>query len=333
MTTALNLLPHPETSLQLAVRPEGNPAAVYLASLGSEQSRANQRARLDKVAETLTGGAHDALSLPWGRLNYVYTTALRTALAEEISEKTGQPYAPSYVNALLASVRAVLKEAWRLGYMTEEQRARACDIRSVRGSTLPAGRSLTMGEKQALSGVCQADPSPAGPRDASIFVLGMAAGLRRAEMVALDCNDYDRETGELRIRCGKGRKARVTHVSPGCRAALDDWLYCRGDEPGGFLCAVNKGGAVAIRCISNDSVFLICRRRATQAGIAAFSPHDMRRTYIGDLLDAGADISTAQKLAGHASVSTTQRYDRRPEERKRDAAGLLHFPYVGRSRR
>jgi len=206
MTTALDLLPRPETSLQLAVRPEENPAAVYLASLGSEKSRATQRARLDKIAETLTGGAHDALSLPWGRLTYVHTQTLRTALAEEISPKTGQTYAPSYVNALLAGVRAVLMEAWRLGHMTEEQRARACDIRSVRGSTLPPGRSLTIGEKQALSGVCQADPSPAGPRDASIFVLGIAAGLRRAEMVALDYADYDRDT--VGSASGAGRAAK-----------------------------------------------------------------------------------------------------------------------------
>jgi len=123
----------------------------------------------------------------------------------------------------------------------------------------------------------------------------------------------------------------VTHVSPGCHAALDDWLDLRSDAPGPLLCPVNRGGAVTLRRISDQVVFIVCRKRAAQAGIATFSPHDMRRTYIGDLLDAGADISIAQQLAGHASVSTTQSYDRRPESKKREAAGLLHFPYVSRS--
>ena len=75
-----------------------------------------------------------------------------------------------------------------------------------------------------------------------------------------------------------------------------------------------------------ESIAYILKRRQQQAGVEHFSPHDLRRSCITDLLEAGGDVLTVQQLAGHADASTTARYDRRGETAKRRAAQNLTIP-------
>jgi len=156
-----------------------------------------------------------------------------------------------------------------------------------------------------------------------------ACGLRRDEIVSLNMEHYNAETGELKVR-GKGNKERLLYVDNGALDALDDWLSVRGDHEGALFHPVRQGGKIQERKMTDQAIYNLLLNHAKQAGITRFSPHDLRRSFISELLDRGADIVTVQQLAGHASVQTTANYDRRGERAKKKAIGLLHVPYTKR---
>ncbi len=297
--------------------PDQHPAAVYLARL-APRSRKTMRQALEVIAEIVSGGVANASTLSWNALRYQHTAAIRAHLADR--------YASATANKMLAALRGVLREAWRLGQLTAEDLQRASDFMPVRGKTLSRGRILHSGEIATLMSVCAQDANPSGIRDAALLAVLYGAGIRRGEIVALDLADYDQQKGLLFIRAGKGNCDRLAHMALGTIEALNDWLELRGSEAGALFWPVLKGGKLQARRVSYQGVLHILQRRSKEAGLKAFSPHDLRRTFVSHLLDAGVDLSTVQRLAGHASVQTTVRYDLRGEEAQRRAVGLLHVP-------
>jgi site-specific recombinase XerD len=320
--------------LPLSMPSEQNPALVYLARLESDASRTTMADALNKIAALVWQvdtdqvrrdhgqdvAKHLYLSFPWSDLRFQHTNAIRAELIRR--------YAPSTVNKHLSALRGVLVAAWRLEMLDAETYQRAADIQNVKGETVPAGRSLSSGELAALMGACEADRTAAGARDASMIGLLYTCGLRRSELVKLDLAHYQAD-GALLVK-GKRGKERLVYPTNGAVRALADWLTVRGDGAGALFVRIARGGHVQEGDrLTTQAVWVALRKRARQAKVDPVSPHDFRRTFVSDLLDAGADISTVARLAGHSRVETTARYDRRPEEAKRQASAKLHLPYVG----
>lgn len=309
-----------------------NPAAVYLASL-SPGSRRTMREALNLIATMLglqleyDSEGHDITFLfcNWGSLRFQHMSLLRSRLMEHYSAATA--------NKILSALSGTLKRAWRLGYMNAEEYQAAIDLDSVKGEKpqAAAGRSLAQGELQALMNACASDSTPKGTRDAALLALAYACGLRRAEIIDLDLSSFDSITATLTAN-GKRNKTLSLPLEGGALDAVTDWMAVRGEWPGPIFVRVVKGGKPTCERLTSQAVYHIEHRRALEAGVAGFSPHDLRRTFAGDLLDAGVDLSTVQKLMGHSSAMTTAGYDRRRERAKRKAIRALHVPYKRRAR-
>lgn len=325
-----------------------NPAAVYLARLapGSRRTMRGALAAVAAICVPDADAAPDPEAFPWHLIRAEHTKAIRAALAER--------YAYATANKTLSALRGVLREAWELGQMDTEHYHRAAAIRAVKGSRAAqaTGRALKRPELRALIEACLALVSPRkgdapvvtdkGRRDAALVALGYGCGLRRDELASLAVSDLDLEQRRVVVR-GKGNKTRVVPIPPGTFHALRDYLAVRtggermADAP--LLPSLHKDTPLFVRArrggtldrsaesLTGQAVYHVLATRAAEAGVAAFSPHDLRRSYVGDLLDEGADLSVAQQLAGHASPTTTAGYDRRGERAKEQAAARLDVPY------
>ena len=274
------------------------------------------REALNVIAQLLTNGSCDASTMDWSKLCYQHTSAVRSVLREK--------YSPAMANKMLCALRRTLKEARRLGLMSANDYDMAVDIESVRGQSLLKGRCLSAVEMTALWDACIQDHTAIGVRDAAMLAILMV-GLRRSEVTHLEMTDFNERARAMTIREAKGRKSRIVYLPLSGIKAVKDWLTIRTISPGPLLYPLNKAHKMIDRRMSEQGVLKALRRRGEIAGVEEFTPHDLRRTFISNLLDAGVDIVTVSQLAGHASPSTTSKYDRRGEAAKKRAIDLLNI--------
>lgn len=301
------------------------PVSAYLATLSPSGAR-TQATALNNLAFLFSGGAiSDATRFPWHNLRYEHSNSLPAHMLEI-------GYAKASVNKHLVALRRVLAEAYRLElFVDHNDYYRAVSVRSLRHESIPRGRKLAQNELEALVAACLAQKNnPAlATRDATIISVLYATGMRRQELVDLNYADYDPREGKVRL-IGKGSKQREVFIAEEVIKAIDAWLAYRGRQLGPLFTRISKGGKVSLNRLSAQAVYTILQNRQKQAGLAPFSPHDIRRTTITDMLSADVDVLTVSAIAGHASADTTRRYDKRGDESKREAAQKLSSPFKPR---
>ncbi|MDH6164826.1 site-specific recombinase XerD [Leclercia adecarboxylata] len=287
-----------------------NPARAYLLSLSSPRSRQTMASFLGIVAKML--GAESADSCSWGSLRRHHVMGIT-----ELLRDTGR--ATATINTYLSALKGVAKEAWMLKLMDVESFQHIRAVGNLRGNRLPSGRALPPEEIRALFAVCEADRSCLGARDAAMLAVILGCGLRRSEAVGLDLCDIVTQDRALRV-LGKGNKERLAYVPAGAWQRLQIWIdEVRGETPGPLFTRIRRFGDVTLNRLTDQSVYHVLQVRQGQSGIIKCSPHDLRRTFATVMLDNGEDLITVKDAMGHASVTTTQQYDRRGEKRLQDA--------------
>jgi integrase/recombinase XerC len=166
-------------------------------------------------------------------------------------------------------------------------------------------KALSIDETEVLTGVKREPGSPLALRDAAIIELLYGAGLRVAELVALDLVHVSLEARMVKAT-GKRQKTRLVPFGEYAERALFAWLAVRpalAKNTDAFF--VNRDGArLTTRTIARN-----LDRDALKAGLARrVSPHALRHSFATHLLSGGADLRGIQELLGHQSLATTEKY-------------------------
>lgn len=167
--------------------------------------------------------------------------------------------------------------------------------------------------------------TPNGIRNRAILELLYSTGIRRAELVNLNVNDFLPEKEELVIVKGKGRKGRIVPVGEYALAytsaylkLVRPWMVTSAEETALF---VSKEGT---RLHLSALNFLI-GRIARQTGIPKkITPHTFRHTMATHLLRNQADLRHIQAILGHGSLLSTEVYTHLTTDDLRQAIKKAH---------
>ncbi len=149
-----------------------------------------------------------------------------------------------------------------------------------------------------------------GKRDKAILALSFYAGLRAGEIASLtvgcvrDGDSNIKSEIVLHPSQTKGKHARKVFISDRLKRELAAYLALVPDaDTTRSLFVTQKGNAFTpnVMCHLFRSIY-------NDMGMEGASSHSGRRTFITNLAAKGVGVRVLAALAGHQSISTTQRY-------------------------
>ena len=228
---------------------------------------------------------------------------------------------PASMNREVSSLRALWHYLRRQGIVTQDI------FRSVRSLRTPRRLPVFVPESR-MSGIvseCECDSEDfVRERNSLIILLLYTCGLRLAELVGIDRDDFSADFSSLRIR-GKGDKERIVPMLEFVREKILHYIglierqnICISSEKALFL--THKG-----KRISRTAVYRTVQEELDRAGVQGKkSPHVLRHTFATHLLNGGADMREIQELLGHASLQATQVYTHNSIARLREIYAKAH---------
>ena len=231
-------------------------------------------------------------------------------------------------NARLAAIRAFFRYV--------EYRVPACLDLALRVRAVPTKRTDTTLidylTRDEITAVLDApDPrSRLGTRDRAMLHLAYAGGLRVAELLSLQIQDFpERSLATVHI-IGKGRRERVLPLWRETQAALRAWLAVRPPCQAAEIFLNAKGEPMTRDGFAFRLALHVATAAKKQPSLLRkrVTPHVLRHSCAMHTLAATGDIRKVALWLGHASIQSTEAYLRADPEEKLQILAAHGSPLV-----
>jgi site-specific recombinase XerD len=201
-----------------------------------------------------------------------------------------RPLTPPSRYTYISEVNAFYQWAVREGYLLTNP----CDRVDKPRLPLRSPRPLSLEAVERMI----AEPPTAHPAVVLWSALGAFAGLRNAEMAALQVPELDFGKGRVFVAGGKGDKDREVAM----HHIVREQLRRLGVPRAGFVTPKREG----VGAYRPETVGGYIARHMQICGVEG-TPHQLRHFFITEVAEHG-DLLVAKEAAGHASISTTAGY-------------------------
>lgn len=285
----------------------GQAAATWLAELATERRMA---------AGTLT---------KYGQAVGAFVAPIAALDCTELAESHVREHLASLADLSASTVRVRLSAIKGLCAWLMDTGNTPTDVsRRFRGPRLRQSLPPTLTERDVfamLDSVNGADPQSL--RDRAILEFLYATGARASECLGLRLDQTDIDAGRAIVE-GKGGIDRVVYLTDSATDAMRRWLTFGRPR---LALRTSRYVFVAVQSgerMSAMGLWKMVDNVARKAIGRHVHPHQFRHAFATHLLKGGADLRSVQRLLGHRSIATTERYLRLEDSWLADAHAKAH---------
>ncbi len=287
---------------------------TLISGFSSPGSKATFRYALRRAADGLGFSQEKVDHLAWH-------TVTADAFQNLVNDWHEEGLSKATIRLYMWAMRALCQALYIRGMFDQTEYLLLKEVKFPRGrNKVGRGRSIERKYRDALLQDCKEDERVQGVRDAALIAILFGSGMRRAEVVSITVENLALHDGEVNVKV-KGGDTVTKYLAAWVIPYLQQWLDLRNakhGQTGSLFSKISKSGKIGEIPLTGRGLYFLMGERSKRAGLPFLvRPHDARRTLGTNMLTEHGDL-IAQRVLGHANLSTTAIYDKRSDNMIKD---------------